>query len=121
VCCHLQNIGDNSKYFDVVGMRAAESFNRRKFFEKRKGIDQDGFKIYPIYDWKKGDVLQFLADNKIPLSDDYAIWNRSYDGMKYQFLFGVKKNYPNDWNRLLEYFPLLELELFRYEQNRKYF
>ncbi len=121
VRCHLDSIGDTRDYYDVVGMRASESFNRRKFFERKGGIDHEEKKAYPIYDWNRGDVLQLLAENQIPLSSDYLLWNRSYDGMKYQFLFGVKKRYPNDWKTLLEYFPLLEVELFRYEQNRKYF
>ena len=121
IFCYLESIVDHREYYDVVGMRASESFNRRKFFEKHAGVDHKERKIYPIWNWNKSDVLQYLTDNKIPLSDDYAIWNRSYDGMKYQFLFGVKKHYPNDWLKLLEYFPLLEAELFRYEQNRKYF
>jgi hypothetical protein len=121
VRCHLDSIGDSREYFDVVGMRASESFNRRKFFERKGGIDEKEKKVYPIYDWNKGDVLRFLEENKIPLSDDYLLWARSYDGLKYQFLFGVKKHYPDDWKTLLGYFPLLEVELFRYEQNRKYF
>ena len=121
IYCHLASTGDHRHYYDIVGMRASESFNRRKFFQKRGGIDEKDKKIYPIFNWNKSEVLQFLTDNCIPLTDDYAIWNRSYDGMKYQFLFGVKKHYPNDWKTLLEYFPLLELELFRYEQNQRYF
>jgi 3'-phosphoadenosine 5'-phosphosulfate sulfotransferase (PAPS reductase)/FAD synthetase len=122
VFCHLDSVGDSRRYYDVAGVRASESFNRRMVFKKRGGgIDIENKKIYPIWDWKKSDVLDFLTANNIPFSDDYMIWNRSYDGMKYQFLFGVKKHYPSDWLKLLEYFPLLEAELFRYEQNRKYF
>lgn len=109
------------KLFDIVGMRAAESFNRRKFFERVGGIDELKNKIYPIWNWKKADVLQLLANNKVPLSADYKIWNRSFDGLKYQFLFGVKKHYPKDFIKIKEYFPLIDLELKRYEFNLEYF
>jgi hypothetical protein len=118
---YLDSIGEKTDYFDVVGMRSSESFNRRKFFEKYGGINEKDKKIYPIYDWKKQDIYEFLKLNHIPLTDDYKIWNRSYDGMKYQFIFGLKKHYPNDYKTLCEYFPLIETELFRYEQNKKYF
>lgn len=118
---HLASIGDSNKYYDAVGERAAESFNRRMVFKTRGFINEAEKKFYPIADWKKDDVLSYLKKNNIPLTKDYGIWNRSFDGLKYQFLFGVKKNYPNDWKKILEYFPLIELELFRYEANLKYF
>lgn len=119
--CYLESIGEEN-LFDVVGMRACESFNRRKYFQKYStGIRHDERKIFPIFNWSKGDVLKYLSVNKIPLSDDYKIWNRSYDGMKYQFLIGVKNHYPEDYKKIMEYFPLLDVEIFRYEQNKKYF
>lgn len=108
------------KYYDVVGMRAAESFNRRKFFEKNGAIDDRNKKIYPIYNWKNKDVFDFLKENKVPLTKDYEIWNRSWDGVKYQFLFGVKKHYPNDYEKIKEFYPLIDLELIRYEFNLGY-
>lgn len=64
--------------------------------------------------------MNYIDKNNLPQTDDYKIWNRSFDGMKYQFLFGVKENYPDDWQTILEYFPLTELELKRYEFNRQY-
>jgi len=119
--CHLDSVGIQDNLFDVVGQRAAESFNRRKVFEKQGFFNHSKRKVFPICDWKKADVLQFVSDNGFKISDDYDIWGRSFDGLKYQFLFGVKKNYPKDWQTIIEYFPLIELELFRYEQNKKYF
>ena len=122
VDCYIRSTGDNNIYYDIVGMRASESFNRRKFFKKKQnGIDHITKKIFPVFDWNKSDVLQLLKEKNIPLSDDYKIWNRSYDAMKYQFLFGVKKHYPEDYEKIKEYFPLIDLEIFRYDQNKKYF
>jgi len=118
---HMASIGDPGGRYDVVGMRAAESFNRRMVFKKTGHIDHEKLKVYPIADWKKSDVVSFLGKKGYTLTDDYKIWNRSFDGLKYQFLFGVKKHYPDDWERLKEYFPLLDLELFRYKKNIEYF
>lgn len=112
---------DERNYYDVVGQRASESFNRRMVFKKQGFINHNTKKISLIADWTTKDVLQFLKDENIPLTNDYKIWNRSFDGLKYQFLFGVKEHYPNDWQVLKEYFPLVELELFRYTQNKKYY
>lgn len=117
----LSHVGDENEYYDAVGMRAAECFNRRMVFKQQGFFNHVERKVYPIADWKKSDVLSYLKKNNIPLTKDYGIWDRSFDGLKYQFLFGVKKHYPNDWKKICEYFPLIELELFRYEQNKKYF
>lgn len=118
---YLESKNDYKLYYDVVGLRAAESFNRRKIFEKEGYFNHKKRKIFPIADWKKHDVIDYLNYNKIPLSNDYKIWDRSFDGLKYQFTIGLKKYYPEDYEKLLEYYPLLDLELFRYETNRKYF
>lgn len=116
---YLDSIGDMRNYYDVVGTRASESFNRRMQFKKQGFVT--GRKISLIADWKSSDVIEFLKDEKVPLTDDYKIWNRSFDGLKYQFLFGVKENYPDDWQKIKDLFPLIEVELFRYEQNQKYY
>lgn len=117
---HLIDLDVEDYLYDVVGMRAAESFNRRMFFEKRGAINEHDYKIYPIYNWKKADVYAYLKENNIPLTKDYDIWNRSWDGMKYQFLFGVKKHYPQDYEKIKEFYPLIDLELIRYEFNLEY-
>lgn len=119
---YMDSIGIDYKVFDIVGMRAAESFNRRKVFEKMgTGIDKKKYKVYPIWNWKNDDVKSFIHSKGFNLTPDYDIWRRSFDGLKYQYLFGAKKRYPEDWKLIKEYFPLIELDLFRYEQNKTYF
>lgn len=118
---YMTSIGNPKGLFDVNGMKMAESLNRRLVLRKNEGINLEKKTISMIYDWTSKDVKEYLAYKKIPLADDYKIWRRSYDGVKYQYLFGVKEHYPEDWQTLCEYFPLLPLELFRYETNIKYF
>ncbi len=118
---YFLNINDRRQYYDVVGQRASESFNRRMVFKKQGFINHNTKTISLIADWTTKDVMNFLAAENIPLTDDYKIWNRSFDGLKYQFLFGVKEHYPDDWQIIKEYFPLIELELYRYKQNIKYY
>lgn len=115
------SVDDKNSYYDIVGVRACESFNRRMVFKKQGFINHEEKKISLIADWTETEVYDFLKEEKIPLTDDYKIWNRSFDGLKYQFLFGVKEHYPKDWEVIKEYFPLIELELFRYTKNREYY
>jgi hypothetical protein len=118
---YLDSIGDERNYYDIVGQRASESFNRRMVFKKQGFINHHTKKVSLIADWTTKEVIEFLHEENIPLTPDYKIWNRSFDGLKYQFLFGVKEHYPKDWQTIKEYFPLIELELFRYTQNQKYY
>jgi 3'-phosphoadenosine 5'-phosphosulfate sulfotransferase (PAPS reductase)/FAD synthetase len=117
---YFDSIGKECPKYDIVGMRAAESFNRREFFKKHGAVNEKKRKIYPIYNWNKAQTVEFVKSKNIPLTNDYEIWNRSWDGIKYQFLYGVKKNYPNDYETIKQYFPLIDLELKRYEFNLEY-
>jgi hypothetical protein len=40
--------------------------------------------------------------------------------LAYHFLYGIKKYYPNDYEKIKEYFPLIEAEIFRYKLYQKY-
>lgn len=118
---YLADIGDNNDYYDVVGARANESFNRRMVFRKYGSIHEHSKKVYPIHNWSAKDVYDFIVENNIPFSNDYNTWNRSFDGIRYTFLHGLKKDYPKDYEKIREYYPLIDLEIFRYENNKKYF
>lgn len=118
---YLADISDSNIYYDVVGARANESFNRRMVFKKFGSIHEHSKKVYPIYNWSAKDVYNFIAQNNIPFSNDYNTWNRSFDGIRYTFLHGLKKDYPKDYQKIQEYYPLIDIELFRYETNQKYF
>lgn len=118
---YLSDIGDSNYYYDVVGARANESFNRRMVFRKYGSIHEHSKKVYPIHNWSAKDVANYIIQNKIPFSTDYNTWNRSFDGIRYTFLHGLRKDYPNDYKKIQEYYPLIDIELFRYEKNQKYF
>ena len=64
-------------------------------------------------------VDEFLAA-KVKLPYDYAIWGASFDGLHYKFLKGLYDNYPDDFKKVKEFFPLIEAELYRYKFWEKY-
>jgi hypothetical protein len=72
--------------------------------------------FYPCANWNMDKLIVEIKESKIKLIKDYSVWGRSFDGVDYRFLHLVKKNYIKDYNKILEYFPLLELELLRHEQ-----
>ena len=57
----------------LVGVRTAESLQRLQNFARItvRGKDSCGRKkIYPIYDWKNGDVWRYLHENRVNIPDE---------------------------------------------------
>lgn len=96
------------------GVRAADSLVRRASIKKHGAMKKGSFKVSPIWDWKQGKVYDYIKDNGVQLPVDYELFNRSFDGLDYRFLNPIKENYPKDYQQILEWFPLAELELMRY-------
>lgn len=104
--------------FVGVGVRAADSLARRAACKQTGGIIDRRKIFWPVYDWNMAKVISEIRQSGIKLPVDYKIWGRTFDGFDYRFLKPLKQNFPNDYKRVMEFFPLAELEIFRYEQNR---
>lgn len=106
--------------WDVVGMRSSDSFNRRLHIKKEGSLYYKKKKAYLIHDYSKNDCFDLIKHFNCPITDDYKIWGRSWDGYSFRFLTSLKKYYPEDFQKILDYFPLIEAEILRYEFNKKY-
>lgn len=99
------------------GVRAADSPMRRVAIKTHGTISYKQFKYHPIWDWRKKDLIDCFNKHNIKLPVDYKIFGRSFDGLDLRFLMPLKKHLPNDYKKILEWFPLAELEAFRYERS----
>jgi len=97
------------------GVRAADSPMRRVSINKHGAISWKQHKYHPIHDMKKEEMLNFFRRHDVKLPIDYKLFGRSFDGIDLRFLLPLKKQLPNDYKKILEFFPLAELELFRWE------
>lgn len=98
------------------GVRAADSLNRRTHFKLHGSMNHGRRIAYPVWDWKKDELLARLRRAGVKLPVDYAIFGRSFDGVDLRFLLPIRRYFPDDYARLLEWYPLAELEIKRYEQ-----
>ena len=105
--------------YDCNCMKMADSLNRRLLLRNKPDIDSKTKTIYLTKYFSTGQCFAYLKENNIPLSDDYRIFGRSFDGLSYHFLMGVKKYYPEDYERIKEYWPLIDAEIMRYEIVKK--
>lgn len=101
------------------GVRAADSPMRRIALMTHGAVSRSKHQYYPVWDWNKDRTLTAIADAKIALPVDYDLFNRSFDGLDYRFLAPLKKHRPADFRRILEWFPLAEIAVWRHENHGK--
>lgn len=114
-----EDLGLPLETYTAVGVRAVDSPMRWASIKTHGAVNHKNKNWYPVYDWRidklKAEVEQ--ADIKLPV--DYAMFGRSFDGLDYRFLKPIKENFPRDYAKILELFPLVDLELFRAEMRMR--
>lgn len=112
VCSH-RKIED--KILAADGVRAADSPMRRLAIMTHGPISWANRRYHPVWDWKKDDLLKAFRKSGVKLPIDYDLFGRTFDGLDLRFLLPLKKNRPRDYQRVLDWYPLAELEVFRWE------
>lgn len=95
------------------GVRANDSIMRRLSFTKHGVWKGNTRKVSTIWDWSVAEVRDCIARARVDLPPDYDWFGRSFDGIDHRFLGPLAKHAPADYQRVLDWFPLAELELFR--------
>lgn len=104
---------DRRKIFVATGIRAADTPHRRMFLARTGPIDWKNRRFYPVHDVNKATLILMMKKAGLKLPPDYAMFGRSFDGIGYQYLEPISRHYPKDFKRILDFFPLADLELFR--------
>ena len=99
----------------ATGVRMADSPMRRIGLTTHGCINHNQKRFYPVYDWKKADLLREIDNAGVKLPVDYRMFGRTFDGLDYRFLAPIKENYPEDYRKILSWFPLADLEIRRRE------
>jgi len=100
------------------GVRAADSIVRRISFVKHGAVRAKTETFYPVWNFNKAATLDVIKRAGVELPVDYAWFGRSFDGIDARFLVPLKQHAPRDYQRVLEVFPLAELEVFRHGLSR---
>lgn len=95
------------------GVRAADSPNRRTSLLQHGPVNQTRRTQKVVWDWRKQHVMDVIYANRIKLPVDYEWFGRSFDGLDKRFLGPVRAYAPDDYETILQWFPLAELELRR--------
>lgn len=109
-----EDLGLSESTWVADGVRAADSIVRRTSMSNHGVMKEASRKVSPICDWLKREVMDCLTKHNFPLPIDYQWFGRSFDGLDYRFLAPLKNHAPKDYQKVLDWFPLADLELIRY-------
>lgn len=113
--------GLDAATYTAIGVRQEDSLNRWTSISRHGAANEKRRTFFPIYDWKKDRLLTEIQARGIRLPESYRLFGRSFDGLDYRFLKPIRDHYPDDYQRILEWFPLAELEIKRIEYREAYF
>lgn len=99
--------------YTASGVRAVDSPQRMMALRKYGPISESKKQFFPVWDWNKARLLSEITSAGINLPVDYRIFGRSFDGLDYRFLAPIKQHFPADYARIIDWFPLAQLELHR--------
>jgi len=99
----------------AVGINKSDSLMRRIFFKKHGDVNENQKKIFPIAEYERNKIYEIIISSGIKLPKDYLFFGRSFDGFDYRFSKHIKENFPNDYEKIKQFFPLVDVEIKRGE------
>lgn len=106
--------------YQASGVRSADSIVRHTSINKHGSVSHKDMTFFPIYDYKKEDMIRELDAAEIALPIDYEWFGRSFDGIDYRFTHILKDKAPEDYERLKAAYPLIELDILRQQYRAEY-
>lgn len=104
--------------YQASGVRMNDSLQRRTAMLTHGPLSEKRQTFCPVFDWTADDLYNAISKAGVKLPIDYKWFGRTFDGLDYRFLKPIKDNAPRDYQRILEWFPLADLEIFRREQRK---
>ncbi len=98
------------------GSRAGENAKRALTIRLTGPVRHNRKVWWPIWDWTKDDVLDAIEGAGLALPPVYDWQASSICGLDYQQMVLLKRHRPKDFAKVLETFPLLEAEFWRFER-----
>jgi hypothetical protein len=95
------------------GVRATDSPNRRMAIKSYGPINEKMRTQKVVWDWRVADVRNMIDRHGVRLPPDYLWFGRSYDGLDLRFTAKLRTYAPDDYERVLQWFPLAPLDSIR--------
>jgi len=104
-------------YYAAMGMRMAANLDRRMMMYQNGVLGKKNRRFYyAIWDWNIEQVSKIINDNQVKLPKIYRATGRTVAAIDYYYIRPFRELYPDDYEKILEWVPLLEAEFYRYER-----
>lgn len=112
---HVRKVAATPNAYVGIGTRTADSPNRLTNVRRYGAANHRRRCFLPVFDWKLADVIACIERERVRLPVDYRLFGRSFDGIDYRFLEPIRREFPDDYRRILNWFPMAEIEMKRRE------
>jgi phosphoadenosine phosphosulfate reductase len=114
---YIRSLTDN--YWLAGGERINDSIVRRAMIKKSGSIDEKRGRFYPLADWSKQDVIDYIRKNRLKVSEESRVLGFSFRDFSGKTLIKIKECYPNDFERIKNYFPFCEAGIRKEQHGEK--
>ena len=108
-----------STFWIMGGERIDDSIVRRAMLKNSGSIDEKRGRFYPLIDWNKAEVLKYIKMNKLLYPEFNRELGFSFHSLAGKELSVIKRVYPHDYERILEFFPEAAAGVLKFEQYGK--
>lgn len=99
----------------AAGERINDSIVRRAMMKKSGSIDTQRGRIYPVSEWKKQEIIDYIKFHNLYLGADSKKMGFSFKTLEGRELHMIKENFPDDYRKILRLYPFAEAGVLRYE------
>lgn len=99
----------------AAGVRAVDSPQRMMAVRTHGPVNAKRKTFWPVWDWRIQRVYDTIKSAGVKLPVDYRWFGRSFDGIDYRFVNTLRTVAPDDYQRILDWFPLADLDSKRRE------
>lgn len=102
----------------AAGERISDSIVRRAMMKKSGCIDEGRGRFFPIANFTKSDVVNYIKHHNLKPSPESKILGHSFRSLHPNDIEQIRLHYPQDYKKIVEWFPFVEAGVVRNEKNR---
>lgn len=106
-------------YWISGGEKINDSMVRRAMLKNSGSINEKRGRFFPIMYWSDKDVKKYIELNHLLYPKFNQELGFSFHGLAGKELSAIKKIYPEDYQRIIKFFPEAEAGVLQYENYRK--
>lgn len=105
----------------LFGFKQSDSMNRRLMLRtyKDEAINEEQKKCYPLSPYKNKDILEYIEEKSLVRPEKYGNTQSAGTSVSdMNYLLFLRNEHPDDLERVLREYPLVERKLFEYDYEK---